>query len=235
MIAAVIVAAGRGDRMQTSTPKQYLELQGRPLIVHSLEAFASVALVDRTVVVLPPGDRERFRQLVFPHLGDIRPPQLVEGGAHRQESVFNGLSALPEDVTEDDLVLIHDGARPLITPELIARCIEGAGRRGACLPVLEPRETVKEIGGAGEVVQTIARQKLGLAQTPQAFSLRLIRQAHERARQAGLRATDDSCLAEMMGIRVASVAGDPDNIKITFPVDLALAELILKSRRNVKD
>ncbi len=232
MIAAIIVAAGRGDRMQTATPKQYLELQGKPLLAHSLVSFAAVSAVDRLVVVLPPGDEDRFRNVVLPHLGGIVSPKLVAGGACRQDSVFNGLAALPDDVSGDDLVLIHDGARPLVTPALIVRCIQEARRQGACLPVLEPAETVKEVDSAGNVVRTVDRQRLGLAQTPQAFGLKLIRQAHKRARQAGIRATDDACLLEIMGIKVATVTGEPENVKITYPVDLALAELIVKSRSN---
>ncbi len=233
MIAAVIVAAGRGQRMQTSTPKQYLELGGRPLIVHSLAAFAAVSLVRKVVVVLPAGDQDRFRRIVFPHLGNIVPPSLVEGGARRQDSVLNGLAALGQADCQKDLVLIHDGARPLVTPALILRCIEGARRTGACLPVLEPRDTVKELDADGQVTGTLDRRRLGLAQTPQAFGLELIRRAHRRAKQAGITATDDAFLLEKLGVPVATVAGDPENIKITFPVDLALAKLIIKSRRKL--
>ncbi len=231
MIAAVIVAAGKGTRMGGRLPKQYLSLQGRPILVHSLAAFQSVEKVDRVVIVLPPGDEKRFERLVLPYMEPGAVPEIVNGGARRQESVYNGLKALPDDIHEEDLVLIHDGARPLVTPELIESCIEGALKWRACLPVLGPSDTVKEISEDGNVLGTLERSMLGLAQTPQAFGLKLIRDAHHWAQQTGVRATDDAALLEKRGVKVKAIQGSADNIKITFAKDLFLAEAILKSRQ----
>lgn len=224
MITALIVAAGQGRRMGSTLPKQYLALGGRPILTHTLQAFDACALVERIVLVVP-GNEMDFCCREILTAADLRAmPLLVAGGARRQESVFNGLAAIPEN---EGIVLIHDGVRPLVSGALIRACIHGAQRWDACIPVLAVTDTLKRVDAGGRIQDTLARDSLRLAQTPQAFRLSLIKEAHRLGRQEGVQATDDAALVERMGVAVHTVAGEIANIKITAPMDLRRAEAYL--------
>lgn len=227
MIVALIAAGGLGVRMGTSRRKQFLELGGRPILVHTLEAFDSHPQVDRLVVVVPVTDLNYCRQEIIPGAGLYKPVMLVSGGQHRQESVYNGLQAIRAN---DAIVLIHDGARPLLTTQLITACIEGAQQWRACIPALPIQDTLKQVDRQGMIERTVSRSTLFRAQTPQAFDLSLIKDAHARARHHGWQATDDAALVERMGVAVRMVEGSWENIKITRPHDLLRAEMILRQR-----
>jgi 2-C-methyl-D-erythritol 4-phosphate cytidylyltransferase len=226
MIYAIVVAAGKGVRMQARRRKQYLQIGRHPILLHTLQAFGRCRSVDRLIVVVPPDDIEHCRDHILSPARLDSHVVLLAGGARRQDSVCNGLDAISE---EEGIVLIHDGVRPLVTDALIEACIEGAQRWGACIPAVSAVDTPKQVRD-GVVERSISRDNLYFAQTPQAFELSLIRRAHDEARVKKWSVTDDAALVERMGGRVHIVSGLRENIKITTPQDLSLAEYYLSCR-----
>lgn len=220
--AAVIVAGGSGRRMGSETPKQYLDLAGEPVLLRAVRPFVEHLAVGEVVVVVPPEDA-------------ARPPEwlrglevhVVAGGAERGDSVWNGLSATSAAAA---VVLIHDGARPFVTPAIIDRVLEGAMQGGA-LAAVPVTDTVKEVGEGRTVLATPERARLWLAQTPQGFPREVIVEAYRRARAEGMAATDDAALVERLGIEVRVVEGAPENFKVTRPLDLLLAERVAHGLR----
>lgn len=226
MIYAIIVAAGKGVRMQNARRKQYLELGGRSVLLHTLGVFDRCRSVEQLLVVVPPDDMEPCRDQIIGSAPTKTDVQWVAGGARRQDSVLNGLNAIPE---EEGIVLIHDGVRPLVTEALIEACIQGARQWGACIPALPAVDTPKAV--KDDVVEhTIARDRLQLAQTPQAFALSLIRHAHREAKSKKWSVTDDAAIVERMGEKVHVIPGLRENIKLTTPQDLGLAEYYFSRR-----
>ena len=223
MICAVIVAGGSGARMQAAVKKQYLYLSGVPILGHTLMAFDRCPDIDRIVLVLPREDLERIEREVVEPLNLIHSLQIVAGGESRQASVRNGLAAAGKD---DDTVMIHDGVRPFVRASLVRACIQGSKTTGACIPAIAATDTLKQVDANGLITATLDRRKIRMAQTPQTFTTGLIRGAHRLALEKGFVATDDASVAEFAGARVCVVPGDPDNIKITHPQDLTLAEAI---------
>ena len=216
-VGVIVVAAGRGERMGSSVPKQLLDLGGRTLLQRSVDAFDRHARVREVVVVLP----ETLVAAGVSLVGETsRPCRFVAGGARRQDSVANGLRALDE---ETDVILVHDAARPFADALLIDRVIEAAAQTGAAVPVLPVRDTVKRLDERGaHVTETIPRERVGLAQTPQGFRRAVLRAAIALG-ERGVDATDEAMLAEQAGHPVAVVPGDERNLKITTPADLAAA------------
>lgn len=222
----VVPAGGTGTRMGARLPKQYLELAGAPLLVHTLRALARAASVAGLVVAVPAARVEATRRLLRRYRLS-RPCEVVAGGADRQESVWLGLQAVPAGVR---WIVVHDAVRPFIGRDLVERLLAAARRWGAATCGLEVRETVKRVKGA-MVESTVDRDGLWLVQTPQAFSRDLLWEGHEQARRDGFTGTDDAVLVERVGGRVAMVPGLPQNIKITTPEDLRVARLWLTTRR----
>jgi len=221
---AVVVAAGRGARMGAPDNKAFLPLGGRPILAHALEAFELCDRVETIVVVTAPGERERVQSLVREaRLRKVA--ACVDGGAERQDSVYAGASALAADG-----VLVHDAARPLVTPEQISACCEAAELHGASALAVPVKDTIKVTDGNGFILSTPERSALCAVQTPQAFARLELLEAHRLAREAGASATDDAMLLERLGRKVAIVPGDYANIKITTPEDLPVAELLLARR-----
>jgi 2-C-methyl-D-erythritol 4-phosphate cytidylyltransferase len=227
MNVAIIVAAGRGTRAGGDEPKQFRALAGIPLIIHTLRRFEACAAVDEIVLVAPAAEttfRVAADRYELKKLGRI-----VEGGQTRTESVWRGLESL--QAGEVEVVAVHDGVRPFVTPEEIERTVRAAAETGAailCAPVVD---TIKVCEGAG-ITRTLARESLRRALTPQCFRYELLRRAYERARAGGIEATDDSALVEMLGAPVAAIEGDARNIKITRPEDFAFAEILLTESRG---
>jgi len=219
-VAALVVAAGRGERLGQSLPKAFVPLLGKPLLVRSLEAMAAVEELQRVVAVVPPDELARFAAL-----GISGPVEAVPGGAERQDSVAAGLAALPASI---EWVAVHDAARPLVAPSDVARVIAAARECGAALLAVPVRDTIKRVRD-GAVVETPERSTCWAAQTPQVFRAELLREALAKARAEGLVATDDAQLVERLGVTVRVVEGDPRNIKITLPEDLATAEAWLRA------
>ena len=217
---ALIVAAGRGTRLQASRPKPFVTLAGRPILERAARAFAAYPRVDGLVVVAAdPGAAQRLLLAVAPRA------VVVRGGAERQDSVRLGLAVLEGD----GVVLVHDAARPLVEAAVIDAVIEAAERHGAAVPVVRVADTVKRLRPDGTVAATVPREDLALAQTPQGFRIDLLRRAYDRALADGFLGTDDASLVERDGGRVVAVPGSERNVKITTPRDLALAEALLRA------
>ena len=220
-VAAVIVAAGRGERAGANIPKQYRAIGDEPMIRTTLRAFLAHPRIDFVQPVINPNDRETYERAIA-GLKNVLPP--VPGGATRQASVRAGLEALAD--RDPGLVLIHDAARPFVTGTLIDRAI-GAGRAsGAAVPGIALADTVKSIDDRAMVTETLDRSRLRMVQTPQAFSFDLILQAHRRAAAAQRDSfTDDAALAEWAGQRVSLFEGEADNLKVTTNADFVRAEM----------
>lgn len=230
-VRVLIPAAGAGRRMEAGTNKQYLELAGRSVLARTLQVFEQHPLIDSITIIVSPAEVSYCKEEIVAS-GDFRKvTAVVAGGAERQDSVYCGLQEC--GAVDDDLILIHDGARPLISSVIIDRVIAKVQRCGACLTAVPVKDTVKIVQD-GCVVDTPDRATLWLAQTPQAFRYGLIRSAHDRAAAQGVRVTDDAQLAEWAGHTVQVVQGDYRNLKITTPEDLPIAERLLTEEKGAQ-
>jgi 2-C-methyl-D-erythritol 4-phosphate cytidylyltransferase len=233
-IAAILPAAGMGTRMGAETPKQFLELDGTPIVIHSLRRIASCSQVTDIIVATRADEvarleeriaREQFKQSV----------RVVKGGDSRQDSVAAALLEVPKDA---EIVLVHDAVRPFVTTEQIARVIEEARRCQAAILGIPAMDTVKEVKRASLpedvalITGTIPRERVVLAQTPQAFATKLLKEAFARAQADGVSASDEAGLVERIGHDVHVVLGSERNIKITRPSDMELARFYLESERR---
>jgi 2-C-methyl-D-erythritol 4-phosphate cytidylyltransferase len=222
-VAALVLGAGRGERLGRDVPKAFVPLAGRPLIAHALEALCACPAIDRVVPVLPRAscgswDSGPPAGLAAEARAKLGPP--VAGGDTRQDSLRAGLDALPEDV---GWVAVHDAARPRVRAEDVARVVAAAREHGAALLATPVRDTIKRVRNAW-VIDTPPRAECWAAQTPQAFRVDWLRQGLEKAAAEGRNATDCSQLVEALGFGVAVVPGDPGNWKITDEADLSRAE-----------
>jgi 2-C-methyl-D-erythritol 4-phosphate cytidylyltransferase len=215
--AAILLAAGVGRRIGATRPKAFLPIGERPMLSVAAAAAAASPAIGALVVAAPPGYEDEARSSVE---GLMLPTTVITGGRTRQASVRAALSALAPDA---DIVVVHDAARPFAPPDLFTEVVRAvaAGADGA-IPVTAVADTVKRLDGL-RVVDTVSRDDLGLAQTPQAFRVAALRSAHDQAVHAGYEVTDDAMLLERMG-SVVAVPGDPRNFKITSMLDLARAE-----------
>lgn len=233
MNAAVIVAAGRGSRMGLDRNKVLYPLCGEPIVVRTARAFEESGLFDGGIVVVTgEGDMDEMRVMLEKAGVSVR--TVVRGGADRQESVRCGVLACDKNA---DVIAIHDGARPLVTREVIARTIESAKAFGSGVAAVMLKDTIKRVDEGGCVIDTPLRDTLRAVQTPQTFDAALIREAHERFKDGreGVRATDDAMLAEWMGHTVRLTEGDVENIKLTTPEDMLLAQQVLYRRGQAKE
>jgi 2-C-methyl-D-erythritol 4-phosphate cytidylyltransferase/2-C-methyl-D-erythritol 2,4-cyclodiphosphate synthase len=221
--AAIVVAAGRGVRASRDVPKQYATVGGEPVLRRTIRAFATHPGIDCILTVIGDGDATRYAEAVA-GLPKLLPP--VAGGATRQESVRNGLEALAVDPPR--LVLVHDAARPFVSPAVIGNVIAACDKDVGAIPVLAVAETVKRVEG-GAVTETIPREALATAQTPQGFPFGPLLDAHRSAASAGRSdLTDDAAVAALAGLAVRAVEGDRANMKITTPADFSAAERMLQ-------
>ncbi len=220
---AVIVAGGKGERMNSDIRKQYLLLGNLPILSHTLLAFDSCPLVNRIYLVVPEIDFEFCRNHILAPIHLTSEIELVSGGKERQDSVYNGLKAITD---KNDIVVIHDGVRPFVTPKLIEDCINGAAKDGGCILGVPAVDTLKNVGKDGCILNTMQRRDAWLAQTPQAFQYSLIKEAHDHAMAEGLRGTDDASLVEYLEKSVRMIPGSPYNIKITNQEDMVIARAI---------
>lgn len=222
----IVVAAGKGERMGRELPKPFLPVAGLPLLIHTLRAITQSTRIAKITLVVAPAHEALCRDILRAH-GQFRVPlTVVHGGAERQDSVRLGLAAL-DPTTE--IVAIHDAARPFLDWEILDRSIETAALHGGALVAVPARDTMKRVSDEGTVVETLPRQQLWLAQTPQTFRVALIREAHARALAEGVVVTDDAALLERLGKVVKIVPGSYRNFKITTPEDLQLAEALLRT------
>ncbi len=225
MNVAIIAAAGQGTRMAGKRPKQFLELAGIPIVFHTLKAFEQCDLIEEIIVVVAADQADGFLSLADKdELRKIR--AVVPGGTTRAESVRNGLRAVDEANVE--IVAVHDGVRPFVTPDEIGRTVQAAKLEGAAILVSAPVDTIKEVKD-GVVVKTLQRAELRNALTPQCFTYRLLHDAYEKADVLDPKLTDESSLVERLGVKIVTVEGSSRNIKITRPEDIAVAEALLKN------
>jgi 2-C-methyl-D-erythritol 4-phosphate cytidylyltransferase len=228
MVYAVIVAAGKGVRMNCEIRKQYLELEGVPLLCITLGAFDKCRLIDEIILVVPPEDIGFCMEKIISPASFQKKITPVEGGLTRQRSVLNGLKAVRE---KKSIVVIHDGVRPFVSASAIEECIREAALNGACILGIPASDTLKLADGSGNIRKTLERESVWLAQTPQAFDYELIKKAHETAEKEGFCGTDDASLVEMIGERVKIVKGSINNIKITTPEDFKTAKAMFRAGR----
>lgn len=226
-VTAIITAAGKGTRMKSPLSKQFLDLNGRPVLAHTLLAFQQCEAVDGILVVMEPEYIDHCGEDIVERFGISKVRGILAGGSTRQQSVAAGLEAVPEGI-----VVIHDGARPLVGCGLIEQGIErlmdlGLDGTACAVPV---KDTVKLVDRTERVERTLDRERLRAVQTPQCFKAAAVKEAHRRAAQEGIQATDDLMLLEHYGYRVALYPGRYDNIKITTPEDLLLAGVLLEGR-----
>lgn len=225
---AIIPAAGSGLRMKSERAKQFLDIDGKPLLAATLMPFELCGAVDSIIVVVPLEHVDFCRKEIVEKLGFNKVQEVVAGGKKRQESVRLGLEAAKGDY---GLALIHDGVRPVITKKDIEKIIDAAKTHGAVITGLPAKETVKEVDSISKVVSTYDRKRVWLIQTPQVFPYEEILAAHQKAFDEGWdEATDDSVLMEKMGFPVTVVEGPEQNIKVTTPNDLELARFFLSKQ-----
>lgn len=220
---AIIVAAGKGSRMGLGYNKVLAPLCGKPVIEWTIRSFVSSELIDKLVLVINPEDENRMKEIcrLYKKYIDF---SVVYGGKERQDSVYSGLKHLGDNT---DLVLIHDGARPFINKELISKSIRNALKYGAACAGMPVKETIKIVDEDRSVLTTPERKTLWAAQTPQAFKMDIILKSYQEAYAKGLKGTDDAGLAEAAGYKVKMFEGSYQNIKLTSPEELLLAEQIL--------
>jgi 2-C-methyl-D-erythritol 4-phosphate cytidylyltransferase len=219
----IIVAAGKGIRMQAKIRKQYLILDGLPMLCYCLLAFDACPEIDRILMVIPDEDKEFCRQSILQPIALEHPVELIPGGEERQDSVYNALLAA-EGISS--IVAIHDGVRPFVLSQHISETIHCAESNGAAVLAIPATDTLKRVDESLKVRETIDRKGVWIAQTPQSFRYDIIRDAHEKAKQEGVSATDDAHLVERAGYPVKLVRGSRFNIKVTTPEDLSMAKAL---------
>jgi 2-C-methyl-D-erythritol 4-phosphate cytidylyltransferase len=217
---AIIVAGGSGKRMKSSIPKQFIELNGKPILMHTLEKFYSAKSSIDLIVVLPKSHQSTWNTLCDKHQFTI-PHKICEGGTSRFESVKNGL----EVCTEKSIIAVHDGVRPLVTPDFILNIYSETESKKALIPVCPVTESIRKVDG--ESSEALDRSQYYSVQTPQCFTYELLHKAYQQEEQNTF--TDDASVVEFLGEKVHLFEGEADNIKITNPKDLLLAEAILKA------
>ncbi|MBI4778656.1 2-C-methyl-D-erythritol 4-phosphate cytidylyltransferase [Candidatus Desantisbacteria bacterium] len=225
-VYAIIVAAGDGKRMGSKVKKPYLELLGHPLLFYALRNISNSPLITGIVLVAGNGLVDYCRHEVVEAYGLDRVLSVVEGGVKRQDSVYHGLKALPEDA---EMVMIHDGVRPFVSCKIIEETIAAAGKYGAAITGVRVKDTIKMIDESHKVMQTVNRAGLWAVQTPQVFKAKLLRDCYDKAMDKGFYGTDDASVIEWAGFEVKIVEGEYENIKITTPFDMIVAEAMIKN------
>ncbi len=224
IVTAIVPAAGAGIRFGGAVKKQFIALNGLPILSHTLRALAASKALSAIIVVVPPGEELRGREALELAGIDLE-TEVVPGGQARQDSVYIGLQRAK---AETDLVLIHDGVRPFVSREVVLATVEAAKEWGAAIAAVPVIDTIKRVDTDGFVVETLQRGQLWSVQTPQVFRYALLMQAHREIRERGIVVTDDAALVERIGGMVKVVRGSYENLKITSEEDLPLAGLILR-------
>lgn len=224
--SVIIVAAGSGKRMKSAIAKQYIELKGRTILSYTVETFNKSDNIDEIILVTSKDAKDFVKNEIVKKYNFEKVKAVVEGGKERQDSVYNGLMAVSGDC---DTVLIHDGVRPFVADKYIAELESVAMKFGGCVLGAPVKDTIKVCDECGNIINTPKRNSLWLAQTPQCFKYDIIMKAYKSAKSEGITGTDDSMLAERLGIKIKMVKGDYNNIKITTPEDLYIGEIILEN------
>lgn len=225
MISAILVGAGKGKRLSSSFPKAFIKIGGKEVFYYSLLKF--YRKVDEIILVFPEGYVEKWKKILVKEFPEIK---IISGGKERYNSVKNGLDIMEN---QNGIVLIHDVARPFFSENLIKRVIEGAEKYGACIPSIEVKDTLKQIEG-DFVIKTLDREKIFAVQTPQGFKIEIIKEAYKEAEKKNVFGSDDASIVERIGVKVYSVKGEVENIKITYPFDLRIAEIVVRKWEQVE-
>lgn len=225
MNGVVIVAAGTGSRMKKDINKQFIKLKNKEIVAHTIEKFYNSENIDDMVVVIREDEEEYFNKNIKEKYGFTN-IKVAHGGNERQDSVFNGIKMLKK---ECDVVLIHDGARPFVTEDIIKRSINKANEHNAIVVGVKVKDTIKVVSDNGNIVDTPNRSYLWSVQTPQVFKYDIITKAYEDAYNNNYYGTDDAMLVERIGYNVKMIEGSYNNIKITTQEDLEFGEQILKN------
>ena len=224
-VTAIVPAAGRGMRMRGDISKQYLPLAGKPILVHTLLALEQCPAIDEVILAVREKEVAHCKEEIVEKFALKKIKEIIAGGERRQDSIYNALKMIRPNC---DLVLIHDSVRPFITEEIILRTIEETKLHGAVAMAIPLTDTIKQGDGEGFVKKTLNRDELWSIQTPQGFKYSLIQKAYSQAYEDGFYGTDDASLVERIEHPVKMVEGSPENIKITTPEDLIIAEAILR-------
>jgi len=228
-VAAVVAAGGTGTRMHSGTPKQFLEIARKPILLHTVESISSLESVKEIVIALPREHKDKAEAIVQQQKMPVN-IRCVAGGSNRQESVYRGVTNIRMDA---DIIMVHDAVRPLCDREVMVRVLGAAHRHGAAVPGLQATETIQRVSRHGRVLATPPRHELHAIQTPQAFQAEIIKSALERAHREEFLGTDESSVVRWAGHRVMVVPGSADNIKITRPADLVIAEMLMSQKTGV--
>ena len=224
-IVALIAAAGKGKRMNARISKPFIPIFGKPILAYTIEKFEKCKLIDKIYLAVNSEEKELCSRDIIIKYNFTKVQELIDGGETRQDSIFNGLKALDKDT---DIVVIHDGARPLIEETLIRDSIETAQKYGAAITAIPIKDTVKKSGNNFFINKTLNREEIWRAQTPQTFKYDLILPAYHKAYKDKYLATDDAAILERYGHKVKLIIGSEENIKITTPFDIIVAENFLK-------
>lgn len=222
-VAVIITAGGKGERFGGEMPKQFIELKGKPIIIHTIEKFSNIPSIESIVIPVHSEwftyTKELISKYDLPKVKDV-----VVGGKERQDSIYNALQS--KSLEDIDIIMVHDSVRPFIEEKLVNKIIELTEDYGAVIAGTAPKDPVKEINTKGEIQRTIQRNKVSISQTPQSFWKDIITTAYQKARDVNYIGSDSSQLVEFLGYKVSVVEGSEYNIKITTQFDLKLAELI---------
>lgn len=223
MISAIILAGGKGTRMGKNISKQFILVREKPILYYTIKKFLDCNKIDNIILVLPKDEIEFCKNEVLEKYS-LKVDKIVEGGSERQESVYNGLM----QCENTDIVLIHDGARPFVSDRIIEEGIEYAKKYGSAAPGVKPKDTIKVINEDSFSKETLKRDTLVAIQTPQVFNFNMIKECHEKINENEISVTDDTMVAEYFGNKVYIYEGEYNNIKITTPEDLIIAEYLCK-------
>lgn len=230
-VSSIILAAGQGKRMKEKYNKQYILLSNKPILAHTLELFQRSSLVDDIILVVPKEEVSYCEKEIVEKYNIQKVSMVVSGGEERQDSVYNGLNNIDKNT---EIVIIHDGARPFVTEELINKLTNEVETSSAVIAAVPVKDTIKVANEKLEIIETPNREKLWAVQTPQVFKYNLIKKAYDEGVDSSIKVTDDAMMVEALGHRVKIITGSYDNIKITTPEDIHIAEKILEKRGELK-
>jgi 2-C-methyl-D-erythritol 4-phosphate cytidylyltransferase len=226
-LAVIIPAAGSGSRMGARIPKPFIKLKGISILEHTIRAFAGTNNVHEIIVATSVEWKEEVETILSKFQEEVKILRVAQGGKERQDSIHNALQSMSEEI---DIVAVHDAVRPFISEELIQKCCREALKVGGAIVAVPAKDTIKKIDDSQSITETPDRSNLWQAQTPQIFRKQLLLDAYKSAIESGFMGTDDASLVERIGGDVKVVEGDRRNLKITYPIDLKVAELILEER-----
>jgi len=230
-IVALIAAAGKGKRMNSRISKPFIPVSGKPVLAYTVEKFEKCKLIDKIYLIVSPEEKEICHKNIILRYNFSKVQELVDGGETRQDSIYNGLRAMDKDT---DIVVIHDGARPLVEETIIQDSIEKAQKYGAAIAAIPIKDTVKKSENNFYIDKTLNREEIWRAQTPQTFKYDIILPAYHQAYKDKYLTTDDAAIVERYGHKVKLIIGPEENIKITTPFDLIVAEIFLKKGLGFK-